>query len=96
MRRQNFRMFPAVILVFLVLLVYVYFHIASERLAYKIEEVGKMLEKEKNINSQLHMEVSSLSSPERLDKIAKGMKLCSPSKKQIIEIEIKNETSKKK
>jgi cell division protein FtsL len=69
-------------------------HVESERLAYKTSELKKSLEKEKNINAQFHISLSRLSSPERLDKIAKNMKFRSPSKMQIIEILIKNEDNK--
>ena len=95
MNRNIYKLFLIIIGIFSVLFVYIYFHIQSERLAYKIGEMRKSMEKEKSTNTQLHLFLDQLSSPERLDKIAGNMKFSSPSKAQIIEITAETSADKK-
>lgn len=88
MKNTDFGLLPVIVLVFAVLFVYIYLHIASERLGYKNGEIKIQVEKEKNTNAQLHIELNRLSSPERLDKIAKETQFSSPVKKQVIELPV--------
>ena len=94
MKKSPYALLPALLAVFGLLFLYIALQIGSERLSYRIGELKKDLEKERNTNTQLHITLSRLASPERLDKIAKELKYSSPGQSQIVELTVKNEVNK--
>ena len=54
---------------------------------YKLQRLQEELEAEKVINRRLRLEVDTLSSPERIERLATKMKLVAPSQERAIVIE---------
>ena len=54
---------------------------------YKLQRLQEELEAEKVINRRLKLEVDTLSSPERIERLATKMKLVAPSQERAIVIE---------
>jgi len=72
-----------IIFIFIVLLVYAWEQIESERLGYRLQSLRQEIEKEKNHIVQLDISLSYLRSPERLDSISHKMNFGPPKKDQI-------------
>jgi len=94
MKRAPVQLIPVIFLVFIILLFYVFMHVQSQRLAYKIGKMRAALDAEKAENGRLHIKLSRLSSPERLDSVAREMGFSAPSRSRVIEIRKKDESDK--
>ena len=55
--------------------------------AYKIQRLHEQMAAEQAINRRLHLQIDVLRSPERIERLAKGLKLVAPSAQQAIVIE---------
>jgi cell division protein FtsL len=54
---------------------------------YKLQRLQEELEAEKVINHRLNLEIDTLSSPERIERLAEKMKLVAPTQERAIVIE---------
>lgn len=85
-KEKPFNGFLLLLLAFFVVFLYVWLQITSTRMVYKVDNLRVALDREIEVNKQLKISISELSSPQKLDRIAKKMKLQNPSKGQVVEI----------
>ncbi len=71
---------------FLLIFFYVWIQVVSERLGYSVEGLRKELDNEMEINKNMKIRIEEMTSPERLDRIAKEMNLRINENSQIIEV----------
>ncbi|MDI6640783.1 MAG: hypothetical protein QME68_00520 [Elusimicrobiota bacterium] len=87
MKKKTKNYFLAILIVFIVALVYLWEQIESERWLRKLNEIDKIREQELEKHTQLQIKYTTLRSPERLNAIAKKAKFVIPDKNKIIYIE---------
>ncbi|MDQ2924002.1 MAG: cell division protein FtsL [Acidobacteriota bacterium] len=84
-RRREMRRFSvAMIFLFAFTMVYVWQHLASIEVGYKVEAQKQQVEQMRETNRQLRLTEAKLSKPERIDVIAKQLGLDAPLPGQVV------------
>lgn len=87
MKKKVKNYFMTVLIIFIVALIYLWQQIESERMLRKLNKIYKIREEEIEKYTQLQVKYATLSTPERLDTIAKRAKFVIPQQDKIIHIE---------
>jgi cell division protein FtsL len=84
-RRREMRRFTvAMVFLFAFTMVYVWQHLASIEVGYKVEAQKQQVEQLREVNRQLRLTEAQLSEPSRIDHIAKQLGLDEPTPGQVV------------
>jgi cell division protein FtsL len=84
-RRREMRRFSiAMMFLFAFTMVYVWQHLASIEVGYKVEAQKQQVEQMREVNRQLRLTEAQLSEPGRIDHIAKQLGLDAPAPGQVV------------
>jgi len=84
-RRREMRRFSvAMVFLFAFTMVYVWQHLASIEVGYKVEAQKQQVEQMREVNRQLRLTEAQLSEPGRIDHIAKQLGLDAPAPGQVV------------
>ncbi|MFN3966626.1 MAG: cell division protein FtsL [Endomicrobiia bacterium] len=95
MKKNYKKYFIFILLFFTIILIYVIEQIESKRMLIRLDKLNSEKNKQIEIYSKLQVEYTRLTSPERLDEIAKKQKFIIPQEEKIIYIREENENNKR-
>jgi cell division protein FtsL len=85
-RRECFSLLGLGVLVFLFVLLFAYQHFECVRYGYELEQLKATASAVEEQNHQLRLEQAALADPERIDRMAHGIGMVSPSPQQMIRL----------
>lgn len=85
---RNLNLFLGLIISFLVVLIYIFFHIENLRIGYEIEKLRKERDELKEEIEILQIENAKLKNLKRIEKIARSLGMKEVEQKQIIVLKI--------